>query len=66
MDVANILKAMPDFVPTKCEESSLYLYSAKSGARAHTAAHVRLKDLIEVRVVPTEDDDEWYNIVVMK
>jgi hypothetical protein len=47
-DIGNVIAAMPDALPTKKEEASLYLYAGSCGARASTCAEVRLQDIISV------------------
>jgi len=39
---------MPDALPTKKEEISLFLYAISCGARASTCADVRLQDIVRV------------------
>jgi hypothetical protein len=48
-DVATILKAIPDSLPSKIEEYSLFTYTVYCGARASTAANVQLRDITEVK-----------------
>lgn len=56
-DVATILKAFPDSLPSKTKECSLFTYAVYCGARASTAANVQLRDIIEVKW--REEEKMW-------
>lgn len=47
-DLVHIFESMPDALPTKKEEISLFLYAISCGARASTCADVRLQDIVRV------------------
>jgi hypothetical protein len=48
-DVATILKAIPDSLPSKTEEYSLFIYAVYCDARVSTATNVQLRDITEVK-----------------
>jgi hypothetical protein len=64
-DVAKIVAATPDYVPTKAEEASLWLFSLETGARAISATSVLIGDLqwqgdyLRVKLRVTKGNDNW-------
>ena len=45
-DVRRIIKATPDYILSKAEEASLWLFSLYTGARAVSAVSVVLSDVV--------------------
>lgn len=60
-DLTHIMNAIPDSWPTKIEEGSVYTYALGCGARADTAAAVRLKD---ISLVEFDDVTKLYSVKV--
>ena len=63
--MARIIRATPDFIVTKAEESSLWLFALNCGARAITAASVRIGDLryaenvLSINLKVTKGNTNW-------
>jgi hypothetical protein len=78
-DVKRVIEATSCGLLTKAAESSLWLFSLNTGARAVTCAHVRLADivsvcassregmtLVEVLLTVTKGNDHWNHVVTIE
>jgi len=68
-DVLHIIKATPEFLVSKAEESTLWLFSLYTGARSITATSICLNDLsfiesvLRVNLRVTKGNAHWNHSV---